>query len=601
MREWLRVMVKLSIAEGAPVIYANFLGYDEQAHRRGPESAFAHWGLKGIDDVIGDVFRDAHASEVRDYEVLVLADHGQERARIYEADHGRTIQESVVRAFARGPLAGRQVHGLDRSGYRGSEMDQRARRLLRSRRGRVPPAQPTPEQLSEAVIVTALGPLGHVYLPIKLDDDELAEYARALVKQEHVPLVLYRDGAGVVRAQNRRGAWRLPEDAMAVFGPRHPFLEEAVADMLKLAEHPDAGDLILSGWNSEEPPVTFVQENGAHGSIGVDEVRGFALVPHALHVRRRRGQNGEEYFRGEDLHRAAWRLVHPQRPMASEEILVHSEPHQVEGSCLRPSREQARMLRVMTYNIHSCIGLDGKVRPKRIAQVIRSSRADVIALQEVDANRPRSRRHDQARVIAEALAMSHHYYAISDWQGEQYGLAIISRFPLEHVQSGHLTAADRARRAEARGALWVEVATPAGRVQVINTHFGLRREERLRQTEILLGVDWIGGLAPYDPVVLCGDMNAGPRSPVCRALASKLIDAQVRSKHYRPRATFLSTIPVRRLDHIFVSPHFEVQGVMLPRSPTAVMASDHLPVCVDLRLVGAAAIVRRGTDEHARR
>ena len=57
----------------------------------------------------------------------------------------------------------------------------------------------------------------------------------------------------------------------------------------------------------------------------------------------------------------------------------------------------------MTYNIHSCIGIDGKVRPERIVSVIRSCRADVIALQEVDANRRRSRHHDQARVIAEAL------------------------------------------------------------------------------------------------------------------------------------------------------------------------------------------------------
>jgi endonuclease/exonuclease/phosphatase family metal-dependent hydrolase len=108
-----------------------------------------------------------------------------------------------------------------------------------------------------------------------------------------------------------------------------------------------------------------------------------------------------------------------------------------------------------------------------------------------------------------------------------------------------------------------------------------------------LGVDWIGGIPPNEPVILCGDMNAGPRSPVCRSLAAKLIDAQARARGFRPRATFISTLPVRRLDHIFVSNHFEVEGVLLPRSPTAVKASDHLPVCADLWLVGAAALRRR--------
>jgi endonuclease/exonuclease/phosphatase family metal-dependent hydrolase len=238
----------------------------------------------------------------------------------------------------------------------------------------------------------------------------------------------------------------------------------------------------------------------------------------------------------------------------------------------------------MTYNIHSCIGIDGKVRPERIVSVIRSCRADVIALQEVDANRRRSRGHEQARLIADALAMSHHYYAISDHDGEQYGLAIISRYPLTPVRSAHLTAANHQLRSEARGAQWVRIETPAGPVHLINTHFGLRREERLRQTEALLGDDWLGQITATEPVILCGDMNAGPKSPVCRSLTGKLIDAQTRAPNVRPRATFISTMPMRRLDHIFVSSHFNIVGVTQPRTPTAAVASDHLPVCAEVIL-----------------
>jgi endonuclease/exonuclease/phosphatase family metal-dependent hydrolase len=464
--------------------------------------------------------------------------------------------------------------------------------LLRISRGRIEPQQATAEELANDIIVTALGPLGHIYLPVELSDREKGDYARRLVHQEHVPLVLHRDGDGTVRAHNLRGQWRIPDDAPLVLGPDHPYLEEATADLMRLCEHPDAGDLVASGWSCEQEPVSFVHENGAHGSFGYEETRGFALIPHALHVRHRRASNGEAFMRGRDLYRAAWRFVHPDRP------LIH--PHH-RGHELRPHIHHhpasAESLRVMTYNIHSCIGIDGKVRPERIVSVIKSCRADVIALQEVDARRRRSRHHEQAQFIAEALAMSHHYYAVADWGGEQYGLAVISRYPLEHVQSGHLTAADARRWTEARGAMWVKIDAPGGPVHVINTHFGLRREERLRQTAVLLGDEWLGRIPPDEPVVLCGDMNAGPKSPVCQSLGGKLLDAQTCVPNFRPRATFISTIPVRRLDHIFVSRHFHIQNVMQPRSPTAAVASDHLPVCAELaRAAKESAVMGHGAS-----
>jgi endonuclease/exonuclease/phosphatase family metal-dependent hydrolase len=578
MREWLRIIVKLSIEEGAPIIHANFLGYDEQAHRRGPESGFAHWGLKGIDEVIRDIFRTARKSDVRDYEVVVFSDHGQERTRIYDNERECTIQEAAARAFSSGPLAGRMIKNLDNYGTRGPETDQRNRRLLRMNGGRIPPPQASAQELTDDVIVTALGPLGHVYLPVRLSDDDKSAYARTLVHNEKTPLVIFRTEQGTIRAQNARGVWEIPKDAALVFGPDHPFLEEVTADLLRLCEHPDAGDLIISGWSCETTPMTFVHENGAHGSVGDEEMRGFALVPHGLHIKHRRASNGEAFVRGVDLYRAAWRYVHPGRKLRHGPSQVHDVHVAQNGD----GHAAGRPLRVMTYNIHSCIGIDGKVRPERIISVIKSCRADVIALQEVDANRRRSRHHEQARMIAEALAMSHHYYAISDWGGEQYGLAVISRYPLEHVQSAHLTAADHRRRSEARGAMWVKIHAPGGLVHVINTHFGLRREERLRQSRILLGEDWLGRISADEPIVLCGDMNAGPKSPVCRSLAGRLLDAQTCVPNFRPQATFLSTMPIRRLDHIFVSEHFTIRDIVLPRSPTAQVASDHLPVCAEL-------------------
>ena len=582
MREWLRVMLKLSIEEGAPIIYGNFLGYDEQAHRRGPGSDFAHWGLKGIDDVIRDVFKTAHKSDVRDYEVIIFSDHGQQQTAIYENETGVTIQQAAERAFDAGPLAGRKVRGLDDYGTRGPETDQRGRRLLRMKRGRTEAPQATADELANDVIVTALGPLGHIYLPVELSVEEKRDYARRLVDAEHVPLVLFRGTHGHLEAHNPLGSWKLPEDAAQVFGPDHPFLAEAVGDVMRLAEHPDAGDLMVSGWSNERLPSTFVHENGAHGSIGSEETRGFALVPHAIHLHHRRDAKGEHYIRGVDLYRGAWGFAHPERPLTKQ----HDHAAALEPSAMQAeqSPESAHHLKVMTYNIHSCIGIDGKIRPERIISVIRSCRADVIALQEVDANRQRSRGHEQARMIADALAMSHHYYAVSDWNGEQYGLAIVSRYPLEHVQSGHLTPVDHANRSEARGALWVKLATPAGVVNVINTHFGLRREERQRQAAMLLGDDWLGQVPAAEPIILCGDLNDGPKSLVCKSFGRRLVDVACRLPNHRPRATFISTMPLRRLDYIFASEHFTVNAVRQPRTPTAKLASDHLPVCAELQL-----------------
>jgi hypothetical protein len=103
---------------------------------------------------------------------------------------------------------------------------------------------------------------------------------------------------------------------------------------------------------------------------------------------------------------------------------------------------------------------------------------------------------------------------------------------------------------------------------------------------ILAGKD---GVCTFDePKFSCtalgGDMNAGPKSPVCRSLTCRLVDAQTRAPNFKPRATFISTMPVRRLDHIFVSEHFTIRSVMQPRTPTAAVASDHLPVCAELTL-----------------
>ena len=91
---------KIDVARGLPVIHLNFLGYDEQAHRRGPSSLFAHWTLKGIDDAIARIWRAAQRSAHRHYDVWVYSDHGQEEVKPYHVLYDRSIEDAVSGVFA---------------------------------------------------------------------------------------------------------------------------------------------------------------------------------------------------------------------------------------------------------------------------------------------------------------------------------------------------------------------------------------------------------------------------------------------------------------------------------------------------------------------
>lgn len=583
LREYVRSAVKLSIEEGAPVIYANFLGYDEHAHKRGPDSWFAHWVLKGIDRAIADIVRSARRADGRDYEVVVFSDHGQERTRQYDRLHGRSIQEAVKEIVDTSPDELHTVWPDQAPQSRGREFNRRVGQMLRRRKPSATAGDDSPS--IDDVVVAALGPIGHIYFPARREVDDLAAYARRLVEHAAIPLVLYRDAEGVVWVHDRAGGGPLADRKADVLGADHPFLEEAAADLAALFDNHDTGDLVISGWKHGEAPVSFVGENGAHGSIGSEETRGFALIPDGFPVRRRQSSRGEAYFRGMELYAAARRLLGRDKEQGAEDrrYARYRGAFPTSAANAAPST-----FRVMTYNIHSCIGLDGRVRPDRIAHVIRRAGADVIALQEVDCNRQRSRRADQARYLAEQLEMSHHYYAVFETAEERYGLAIICRWPLSHIQSSHLTPASERLRSEARGALWVQVESPWGALQVINTHFGLRRDERIEQARLLTGERWFGGIANDQPAVLCGDFNAGPASPAYRRIVASLRDVQTACRGHRPRLTFPSPLPLRRLDHIFANGALTVREVATPRTAMAVVASDHLPLWADLTFANVA-------------
>lgn len=240
---------------------------------------------------------------------------------------------------------------------------------------------------------------------------------------------------------------------------------------------------------------------------------------------------------------------------------------------------------VMTYNVHSCIGTDGKLSPLRIAEVIDHSNPDIVALQELDAGLERTERTDQAHLIAQTLEMSFHFHSSIEVQEGGYGNAVLSRNHVRLVKAGPIPAEPVNPSLERRGAVWTEVEIHGARIQVFATHFGLNRGERVAQAQAITGPEWLGHSECHSPAILCGDFNALAGSSVYRLLTRNLHDVQRRVKGRIPRGTWPAQLPFMRIDHLFVTPNLKVRSVSIPRNTLTRVASDHLPLMVTLELI----------------
>jgi endonuclease/exonuclease/phosphatase family metal-dependent hydrolase len=237
-------------------------------------------------------------------------------------------------------------------------------------------------------------------------------------------------------------------------------------------------------------------------------------------------------------------------------------------------------MRLLTYNVHGCLGTDGVRSPERIAEVIAHYEPDIVGLQELDVSRRRSGGIDQAFAIAEALKMNAHFHPAMHVMEEQYGDAILTALPSRLVKGAALPGLDWYRGLEPRGALWAMIETPAGPLQVINTHFGLLPQERRAQADALLGATWLGGCMA--PVVLMGDFNMLPGARPYRAFTRQLRDGH--SLLRRAHATFPARRPLVRIDHIFISTGIDVHDMEIRHHAAARVASDHLPLALDIKI-----------------
>ncbi|MFO8082852.1 MAG: hypothetical protein R6U27_00880 [Desulfobacterales bacterium] len=296
LRELIRIRVKMDLARGVRIVHASFLGYDEQSHRRGPDSAFAHWTLKGIDAVIRDIHHRAKKSKCLKYQLIVYSDHGQELAVSFEKRFGKTLEEAIKEAVMK---ANRDT------GLSGSQ-EKRENRILRRRARGMFFKQTQKDEYRiknglDGIMITALGPIGHVYLGSSLASGDKARMAEALVNEAKIPMVLFTSKNRVI-AQNKKGCFDPEVSFSEILGEDHPLSKQTARDLVEICHHPDAGDFVISGWTPEEQPMTFAVENGAHGGPGREETSGFVLIPQSM-------DKTDEVFRPLDLRALIFRLL----------------------------------------------------------------------------------------------------------------------------------------------------------------------------------------------------------------------------------------------------------------------------------------------------
>jgi len=241
-------------------------------------------------------------------------------------------------------------------------------------------------------------------------------------------------------------------------------------------------------------------------------------------------------------------------------------------------------MRVATYNVHKCRGLDGRVRPERIVRVLREINADIVALQEVVCMEGETRKDHQARYIAEELGLHVELGENRRHKGAAYGNVLLSRFPIQHARNYDISISGR----EPRGCLRADLSLgDGGWLHIFNLHLGTSFFERRHQARKLFRQPILTGAhLPGNKIVL-GDFNEWTQG-----LASRLLHTHFRGAHVRKRLgrahTYPGLFPLLSLDHIYFDRELKLNDVTLHRSRTALVASDHVPVVAEFSIPVAA-------------
>jgi endonuclease/exonuclease/phosphatase family metal-dependent hydrolase len=243
--------------------------------------------------------------------------------------------------------------------------------------------------------------------------------------------------------------------------------------------------------------------------------------------------------------------------------------------------KSAGRVRVATYNTHKCRGIDGRIRPERIVEVLREIDADIVALQEVCCWEGRGRVVNQARYIAGELGMQHAELGENrQYRGGAYGNLLLSRLPIHHARNHDLSVRGRERR----GCLRTDIRlTDNSVLHLFNVHLGTALfERRIQAREIsrrqIFTDPELGGRR-----IILGDFNEWTRDLPSEYLAQHFESANSRIEDPRSR-TFPGFLPFLALDYIYFDRGMQLEDVSVHRSRMALVASDHLPLVAEFSM-----------------
>ena len=226
-------------------------------------------------------------------------------------------------------------------------------------------------------------------------------------------------------------------------------------------------------------------------------------------------------------------------------------------------------VRVVSYNVHGCIGTDGVFSPPRIADVLAVLDADFIALQEVEDSEYDGK--TVSKFFIDSLGLFDAGRTTHRRAGFDYGNLLLSRVPPSQTRSHDLAFSRR----EPRGAIEADFEVDGWSLRLLATHFGLSMRERRAQLQALLPrLEH----SDADLTVLCADFNEWlPFSRVHRSLR-RLLGAAPAVRTFPSRPAVLS------LDRVYASPVAALVDIAAVTSVDARRASDHLPVVADFDL-----------------
>lgn len=230
------------------------------------------------------------------------------------------------------------------------------------------------------------------------------------------------------------------------------------------------------------------------------------------------------------------------------------------------------MIRIASYNIHGCIGQDGRYDPARIREVLRFLNADIVALQEVEVL------HDDPGLL-DYLCEDSRWQAIHgptlDKGSGHYGNALLTALPVVSLTRTDISHG----RHEPRGVLDAELEYDKHPFRVLATHFGLWPTERRAQAEQLLDLLRTEVEQEEDGItVLLGDFNEW------FTWGRPLRWLRRHFKGTVSKRTFPARWPLLALDRIWVRPHHAVSRITAPRTALTRVASDHLPLLAEIEL-----------------